>query len=402
MNTGENTEKLFDKYLKGTYSLGDFHKLQEQFSTDGNREQILDYLDKELNAAPIENEYYSARVRALVDRTDKVIAEKISIKGAKGNEYIKLWNKVLIKYAAAALLILSTLGIYLSRNLKEQRQVADHSANVRPGTDRAVLTLADGRIIELDKTASGELAKDGGTIILGLGAGDLAYQASKNSTDTASLNTLSTPAGGQYKILLSDGTVVWMNSSSSITYPVQFGNTRKVRVSGEVYFEVAKRKSNNVRSPFIVETKDQEIRVLGTHFNVNAYTEESWEKTTLLEGSVLVSLSGRPSKNILKPGEQVTLSRDRNLLQISAADTEAATAWKNGYFIFAKEDLGSIMRKVERWYDVKVSYDQINPEALRFGGIVSRSKSIKEVLQLMESTGKVHFEINGRRVVVMR
>jgi transmembrane sensor len=210
-------------------------------------------------------------------------------------------------------------------------------------------------------------------------------------------NTIETPKGGQYRIDLPDGTMVWLNAGSSLRYPNRFaGQERKVALTGEAYFEVAK----NKQMPFRVVSGKQVVEVLGTHFNINAYTDEASVKTTLLEGSVNVLLQETHQSELLNPGQQAVVKYNGSSIVVQPVKVEEAVAWKNGYFMFVDADLESIMRQLARWYDVEVAYEG-NLGSLKFGGMVSRSKSIAQTLRILELTGNVRFKVAGRRVTVM-
>lgn len=315
--------------------------------------------------------------------------------------------------AAAILFLIGAAGLF---SLKEEgaTTLTKHTLknnDVAPGSNKAFLTLADGTKISLTDAENGEIARQQGLSIQKTANGQLVYTvddkaAGKNSK--VAFNTIETPKGGQYQINLPDGTRVWLNAASSLRYPTKFSsNTRSVTLQGEGYFEVAKMSDSKARRiPFIVKTANQEVEVLGTHFNINSYDDENEVKTTLLEGSVRVSLVGNtaaavkngPSK-LLKPGEQSQLGNQA--IQVKTVDTETVMAWKNGDFVFKGEDLKSIMKKVARWYDVEVVY-QGDFDHLKFAGYLSRSKNISSVLGIMESTGKVHFSVEGRKVTVLK
>lgn len=240
-----------------------------------------------------------------------------------------------------------------------------------------MLTLANGKKLTLEQQVY--------TVPLG----------KTNGQDHAGYNLIETPRAGQYQINLPDGTKVWLNAASSLRYPSRFsGSKRIVALTGEGYFEVAKNKQH----PFVVKTDRQEVQVLGTHFNINSYTDESSTNTTLVEGSVRVTtLDGK--NRLLKPGEQSQLKGDE--IEVSDVDTENVLSWKNGDFVFKGDDFKSIMRKISRWYDVEVIY-QGDFDDLKFGGYISRTKNISSVLSIMESTGKVHFNIKDKRITVSR
>lgn len=303
--------------------------------------------------------------------------------------------------AAAAILIALSAGLlfYFHQPAVSQNTVTLRGADVTPGRSSATLTLADGRKILLAATANGVLAKESGVSITKNEKGDLIYEISdrpvngKNKAETA-YNILSTTKGEQYQVQLPDGSKVWLNAASSLKYPASFSalQDRKVELNGEAYFEVAKDQNH----PFIVTAKGQQIRVLGTHFNVNAYQDEMITKTTLLEGSVQVN--GRLT---IKPGEQATGEKDQ--LKVARADVEAATDWTNGDFIFnEKDDFKSAMRKIARWYDVEIIYDPLASTNMELRGWISRKNKLSVVLQRIASTGKVHFNIEGRRVTVTK
>jgi transmembrane sensor len=309
---------------------------------------------------------------------------------------VKKWRY----YAAAASIILVTgLGAYLiNKSPTNGTPSVQYANDILPGSNKAMLTLANGEKIKLDSQL-GELATEDGVKIT-KSDGLVVYIAGNGhplATNPISFNTIETPRGGQYKVNLPDGTRVWLNASSSIKYPTTFAaNQRKVELQGEAYFEVA----HNKNSPFILSTKQQNVRVLGTHFNVSAYPDEATINTTLLEGKVAVT--GEGINAILLPGEQSVLEAKTNQIRVQNADLESALDWKNGDFVLKNERLEVIMRKVSRWYDVEIVYEDSAPRNLTLGGWVSRSKNISAVLKIIESTGKVHFKIAGRRVVVMQ
>lgn len=321
------------------------------------------------------------------------------------------------RYAAAAAVILLLTGgglhFFLDKqpglmNPAEKDTVIPHETSrfgndIAPGSNKARLTLADGSTIILDEAGEGVLAKVENTTIRKEQDGQVTYQLSgklSGSRDPVSMNTLSTPRGGQYQLVLPDGTKVWLNAASSITYPAAFnGDRRKVEVSGEVYFEV----SENKQQPFQVAVNGMTVTVLGTHFNIDAYPDEPAIKTTLLEGAVTVN-SGNKSVQ-LAPAQQAEL-RKRGGQQTPGIrvtgniDTEKIVAWKNGYFMFADEPIESIMRKVSRWYDVDIEYrGDLSGKAV--WGTVSRFEKASEILEMLELTGIVRFKIEERRIIVM-
>nr|WP_121269301.1 FecR family protein [Pedobacter schmidteae] len=300
------------------------------------------------------------------------------------------------RYAAAASIAVAlSAAIYLfaTRN-PAIKQEAETASQITPGANKATLTLADGKVISLDSAADGEIARQAGIMVSKTKDGQLVYDLSKKQTGTdLAYNTISTPRGGQYQVNLPDGTKIWLNAASSLRYPTVFNEgKRKVQLTGEAYFEVAKDKTH----PFIVATDKQEIEVLGTHFNVNSYTDENVTKTTLLEGSVKVSILKSQSASFLKPGQQSVLRN--NGLNVYTVDTEETVAWKNGYFQFNEADLGSIMRQLSRWYNIDVVIEGKLPDDL-FHFKVPRNLSLNDVLKIFETNG-INFKTEGRKLIV--
>lgn len=307
---------------------------------------------------------------------------------------------------AAAILIVCGTVLYFSfvKNTSSSNQ---HFANdVTAGKNIAVLTLANGQKIVLSDSLKGQLAKQSGISISKTEDGQLVYTVideEGNASGQSEMNTIETPKGGKYRINLPDGTKIWLNAASRLTFPAQFtGNERRVELSGEAYFEVAKvmNKNTSERTAFVVKTDKQEVEVLGTHFNINSYADESAVKTTLLEGSVKVLSLASQDTQLLKPGQQSIL--ETGTLKVRPADIAVEMAWKNGEFIFASNDFRSEMRKVARWYDIEVVYDESVPKDFELGGFISREKNLSAVLKLIELTGNVHFKIEGRRVLVTK
>ncbi|SMC55357.1 FecR family protein [Pedobacter africanus] len=295
-----------------------------------------------------------------------------------------LWLKI---SGIAATLTAAVFGFYL---MKKPGTSVRYANDISPGKNTAILTTADGKVINLNDAKTGivvEAAKlvynDGTKVQIG----DSSMIGRENMN-------VSTPRGGQFQIVLSDGTRVWLNSASYLRFPRSFGHLteRRVELSGEGYFEVAKDKLH----PFIVNVDGQEARVLGTHFNINSYQENKAIKTTLLEGSLMVT--GKNNKVILKPGQQSVLTPGQ--LNVGSADLEAAVSWKKGYFYFNDEKITEVMSTISRWYDIDVNYEgEISREG--FTGAISRFTNISDVLIMLEGTGAVRFKIEGRRVTVM-
>ncbi|MFT3702124.1 MAG: DUF4974 domain-containing protein [Agriterribacter sp.] len=316
-------------------------------------------------------------------------------------------------WAAAALLIMIGAGTmyYMLHNSREQLPQTVKAENNRykndipPGRSGAILTLSDGSTVNLDTAQQGLLAVQGSTKLTSAN-GVISYEKTHASGSEPLYNIVNTPRGRQFKIVLSDGSQVWLNAASSIRYPAVFeGAQRKVQITGEAYFEVAPvyAKSTNKKIPFIVQFTTPsgysgEVNVLGTHFNVNAYAEENAVKTTLLEGSVKVLLDNNESA-MLQPGEQVGISKNGKMKVSADVDVDAVMAWKNGYFSFNKTDMATLMREISRWYDVEIEYAGAIPDR-KFGGEISRSSNASDVLKIMEES-KVFFKIEGKKIIVL-
>lgn len=295
--------------------------------------------------------------------------------------------------AAAAVLLLFTTAAYFFINKHESTQLVK---DIPAGTNKATLTLANGSKIVLDETVNGALAKQAGITISKTGSGHLVYSVS--STPSYGFkpvyNTIETPRGGQYQVILSDGTKVFLNAASSIRFPTVFADTkRNVTLSGEAYFEVA----HNKNKPFHVDAPGVQIEVLGTHFNVNAYQDEDAVKTTLLEGSV--KLIHHDASVLLKPGQQGKVDQKGDSFEVQEVDTGIVTAWKNDLFVFDNTDLHALMRQLSRWYDIAVVYKGQVPNDVFFGKI-DRKSSLSKVLKILE-LGDVHFKIEEKKLIVM-
>ncbi|SEQ95632.1 FecR family protein [Pedobacter rhizosphaerae] len=284
----------------------------------------------------------------------------------------------------------------VNKENSQTKHVAKVDKDIAPGKANAVLQLADGSTIQLEKAGNGLLSKKGNSSISKSGEGIVlsGKETHVGNTETA-LNKIVIPRAGKYNITLSDGTRVWLNSSSSLSFPTIFsGKSRKVYLSGEAYFEVAK----NKQKPFIVDVNGkQEVEVLGTHFNITAFNEDKDITTALLEGAVRVSANNL--KQIIHPGEMV-VNNLQNKLSVKQADLEEIMAWKNDMFIFNNENITSVMKKITRWYDVDVVYKG-DMSQVNFDGNYSRSKGLKSLLNNIALLDKVQFIIEGRRITVI-
>jgi ferric-dicitrate binding protein FerR (iron transport regulator) len=303
--------------------------------------------------------------------------------------------------AAAVVLLVIATGVLLWRSGKMTNSSIPVIAkqDIAPVGNRAVLTLADGSTVLLDSSAKGLLAQQAGMQITKSADGELMYKSvigHQSSVISSSFNTLSTPRGGQYKLTLPDGTQVWLNAATTLRYPVHFAaDERRVEMTGEAYFEVAA----NAKAPFKVISNNQEVKVLGTQFNVNAYTDEESIKTTLLEGAVSVTnpTSLNPQSAILRPGQQAQVNGN----QVTVANNvnlEQVVAWKNGQLAMENLDLKAVMRQISRWYDVEVVYDGALP-AGRFGGILDQKLYLSNIMEVLEERG-VRCRLEGQKLYI--
>ncbi|SMC69525.1 FecR family protein [Pedobacter nyackensis] len=309
-----------------------------------------------------------------------------------------IWQRLAV---AASILLCVGLAFYFYPKVQQPSisQNAKADILITPGGNKAFLTLSNGKKISLTDATDGKLAEQSGIEITKTAAGILVYQVTDKPGKSGSkpnYNTIETPKGGEYQLILPDGSKVWLNAASSLTFPTSFAGVkeRKVELMGEAYFEIAQNKT----VPFIVKSAKQEVKVLGTHFNINAYANEQATTTTLLEGSVKIVNLKKATHIILKPGQESVLSADKT--NVYETDIEEAIAWKNGLFIFNDEDIKSIMKKISRWYNIDVSFKG-NMDNVSFIGNYSRSKNLENLLKNIELTGKVTFKIEGRRIEVI-
>lgn len=302
-------------------------------------------------------------------------------------------------WAAAVFVIMCAVGGYLLFSDRKEPQQAGNTAgtfvknDVAPGSNKALLTLSDGSTVPLD-SAGNQLIRQGATTIRQHN-GVLQYKAQGVESGMA-YNTLTTPRGGQFKIVLPDGTKVWLNAASSVRYPIAFTQAeRRVKITGEVYFEVA----GNAAKPFMVDVNGAtEVEVLGTHFNINAYKDEAAINTTLLEGKVRVNTNQQPGV-ILKPGQQASLSTNGTLQVFKDVDTTQVIAWKDGWFQFHLANLPEVMRQVARWYDVEVIYKGDITDAV-FEGKIQRDLTLAQMLKILEKY-HVRFHVEGKTITVL-
>jgi transmembrane sensor len=379
------------------------HKFQSKTISDVEREQLLEAVANGAFSESLKENIFEQLHHPKSDGSwdremeDALLAELLSV-----TRQTKQRSKIVpfIRIAAVAAVILLVAGISYIGFFSKKEPLPNNIArviskkDVLPGKDGAILTLADGKQIVLDNAANGNLAIQGNAQVIKAN-GQITYNNGERGIAAVNaINTLTTPRGRQYEVTLPDGTAVWLNASSSITYPTAFnGKTREVSVTGEAYFEVAK----NPGMPFHVKAGSMEVAVLGTHFNINSYSNETAIRTTLLEGSVRITVGAKIS--MLVPGQQAIVNKSDNAISVlNDVDTDLTTAWKNGFTSFKSADLKSIMRQVERWYDVDVRFEGNIPPRT-FTGDVARNAPVSEIFKIFEES-KIHYRIEDKTIIV--
>ena len=394
--------ELFKKYLENKCSPEELKSLLKEFDIEENEELLRSLIIRELeNEQEIgsfsEEDLRNSLTGSFNAIKSKLESEKINIV----TPVVPLIKRNWFRLAAAAVFVLAVIGVYLLVNQQPvELPVAksdQHITNdILPGGNKAVLTLSNRSDINLESVSNGTIVTEGDTKISKLNDGQLVYNTLEEKPTQVLYNTVTTPRGGQYQLLLADGSKVWLNSASSIRFPVSFnGNERRVEVSGEAYFEVAK----NPSMPFKVDVNGKnEIEVLGTHFNINSYTDEGSIKTTLLEGSVKVTSLKTHESKLITPGQQAQLNKEGQIT-ISKADPDKVMAWKNGYFNVDGADTKTVMQLLSRWYDVDVVYEGAIPQR-EWGGDIEKNLKLSQMLKILEKNN-LHFRLEGRKLMVL-
>jgi ferric-dicitrate binding protein FerR (iron transport regulator) len=392
MNEQEITE-LFNRFFAGTITPGEKQLLAE-WITKADKQALAPQMHqawKEFTTSEtIPADKANQLLNAIIQKKSPAIDPEPRVLNLGMRR--KYWFA-----AAAVLAVICCTAIYW---FKSSPQEAKPTAIIKkelapPAVSNAVLTLANGKKIMLDSAQNGSLARQGKTDLIKLSDGQIAYRG-QDAGAGLQWNTLTVPRGSKIAaITLADGTQVWLNAGSSLTYPVAFtGKERRVSVTGETYFEVAK---DHVH-PFIVQKGDNRVQVFGTHFNVHAYEDESDIQITLLEGSIEVS--NGETKHKIVPGQMALIQPDRSIRVTDSADLDRVMAWRNGRFDFADADIGMVMRELARWYDVEIEYRE--PVNEKFYLETNRNINVSDVFKILETTGGVHFLTEGKKIIVMR
>jgi len=387
---------LLDCFFAETCSATEKEELMQLLDSGKYDEAIKAYLDDAWDKSKTDHQLTDLQSETILSA---ILSKTSSPKIPSANLHrFKNWY-----WAAAAVLLVAVFSIARilfpgssnqSNKLASASQSKKFKNDIAPGSNGAILTLADGSVIVLDSASDGNLAKQGNANILKTG-GSVQYvsKAEKNEAATG-FNTIGTPRGRQFQLVLEDGTRVWLNAESSIHFPTVFDKKeRHVDITGEAYFEVAK----NPNRPFTVSVRGMQVQVLGTHFNINAYDDEAAINTTLLEGSVKVI--NKDMTKMLVPGQQSQLENSGSLNVVNDVNTDEIVAWKNALFTFDDTDLKSVARQLSRWYDIEIVLPKIiTPEG--FNGTIPRKSNLSDVLKILELTGEVSFAIDGKKLIV--
>ena len=390
MGTIENRKKyLFKRYYHNTASGEEIKELFLLLDKNDTEElhNLISGVWEETSSSSFFDELENQRI------LENILANK------KHPKSIKL-NFQKISAIAAVLLIPLVFGLFFyfakqQPSPKQNKTAHREYSDINPATKKAILTFSDGRQINLDDSKNGIVANQKNVIISKNENGKLVYRSKNddNNSDANLINTLTIPKGGHYELVLPDGTKVWLNAASELKFPVSFSGTeRRVSLSGEAYFEVAK----NPNKPFIVSYADAEVKVLGTHFNIKAYADDEQSAATLLEGAIHIS-DGSYSKT-LKPDEQAIIGKDKQLSVLTLTDTSPVIAWKNNYFQFTDAGIKEVMKQVSRWYNVEVVYQNKIP-LHAINGKISRNVKLSRLLEMLGFTG-INFQVKDKTIII--
>ena len=377
-----NIYLLIAKYSQGNITESEYYILKAWMEEDAENKRIFaEYLVFLKNAQKVR---FSAKV-------DEHLAWKIIHSKLVKRKTFSI--RPYLKYAAVLLVLLSLTITYqlLHKNIGSE-EVSAKANVIHPGTPKAILELDDGRNVKLEEISDSLLTLTAG---FNIQIKNNTIDYSKSDIISELTNTIRIPRGGEYNLVLSDGTRIWLNSESELTFPAKFkGNQRKIFLKGEAYLEVAK----NEKLPFIIEAEGTQVEVLGTSFNVKAY--ENIE-TTLVEGKVCIRTNSL-TKAILTPGEQGIVTKESNEITVKQVDTRLYTSWVKGMFVFRSLSLEEIMKTLERWYNVEVTFENDELKQRRFTGNLKRNEEINHHLDVISLTTNVEFEISGEKILVKK
>ena len=389
---------LISGYVQHRLNAAQNDDLDEWVGENDNNMQLFEELTDEITTEEAFKWLRKIDSKPVLER----VKSKLIFSPVRNRFSFKVWQYAI---AAAIVLLIGTAVIWLSRtrntDVLSVPTVLTESKDLPPGREQATLTLDNGEKIELDQAHDGTLANEGNASVAKKN-GQLIYTPQQKLGKQEALHILSTPRGGSYPVTLSDDFWAWLNAASSISFPAQFtGQQRKVAITGEVYFEVTsqKAKGSEEKVPFIVDVKDRgiQVEVLGTQFNINAYDDEPITKTTLLEGNVKIIAGGHT--RFLKPNQQAQVSSGKEIKTLNDIDVLKTVAWKNGFFRFNGDDLGTIMRQVARWYNVDIEVSKAVSNS-RYHFILFRQLPVSKLFEVLEETGGVQFETDGKKILI--
>jgi transmembrane sensor len=387
--TTERLSYLYQQYQAGKLTVPEAREWENAIGDESTEELLLNIIDEDWNRSDLE------MPEPHHDTKESIYNYVVAQPQFRSSKIVRLWPRVAIAAAVATIIFGAGLFFYKYQQKENSGAIANVS-DIAPGKHGATLTLASGKKIRLADAVNGKLSEEAGVSITKTSDGKLVYEIKAENSGSDKINILSTDKGETYQLRLPDGSSVWLNAASTLKFPASFAKLkdRRVELYGEGYFEIAKDKTH----PFIVKTDHQEVEVLGTHFNINAYADEPEVVTTLLEGSI--KLTAGNNNKLLKPGEQAVNNDGR--IDIGKANMEAITDWKNDEFFLDKMDFRAAMRKIARWYNIEVIYNGSVPDNLEAGGWIPRNSNLSDVLKSIESSGLVHFKIEGRKLYVSK
>ena len=380
-------EYLLERYQKSVCSAEELKELDDWYRSLNYDDHAFDQEIKSLEE---------------IEQLSDILFEEFQKKLANEKEPLPTINRWYPLVAAAVLLLVAgavLFFVYPKTDVKKP-SVVSNKTQILPGSNKAILTLADGAQVVLNGATARQIPDQYGIKLTRVDSSLLTYSPQDVSlplhTGQLAYNTIETPRGGQYQVMLPDGTKVWLNAATVLRYPLQYAaHERKVELSGEAYFEVAPKKSQ----PFIIVAGKQEVKVLGTDVNIKSYRDEPLSSTTLVSGSVRVHDLRTGESVILEPGQQANTLLTQDKMAITTVNAQDIVSWKNGYMVFDNQDIYSIMKVISRWYDIDVIYDQVNKKE-RFGGTFSRYANLQYILENLEQIGSVRFSVQGKKIVV--
>ena len=386
---------MLDRYLKNQSNTKEKEKLDEFFEENSNSIEASKSIE---NVSKLEDKIFNYIQFGIKEQVKKERA-------LNRMPYLRIAASILVIFLFSTTIYFYRSSVASNAKLPMGIVVAKVD-DKQPAKNIAILTLGNNSQIVLDEASNGEIAQESGVSILKTDKGELVYKIRNSNNlsvnDLNKYNTISTPMGGKFKVILPDGSLVVLNAASTLKYPVHFDEkVRKVSFTGEAYFEIAKLEDKRKqRVPFFVYSNDQIVEVLGTHFNINSYDNEEYSKTTLLEGSVkITNEKSAATAKILKPGQQAVIKRGDVQTKVMIADEAQALAWKDGYFLFKNTNIKDVVNELERWYNVDIQYED-EMEFENITGYISRNVKISSVLKMLQLSGIVNYEISGSKIII--